>query len=173
MLKLEGQNAAGQPTVMLWKPKAIKPFANYRFKTQSELHKYVHEVDQRISNHQKLALDWKAARKGTQEQLDAVKIGSIFCHSWGYDQTNKDFYQVVEKKGRHVVIREVCTHQTEQTTGNSMAAYVVAVPDAFKQDELPMTKLLQFQGGHPCITIESFGSCTLWDGKPEYISWYA
>ena len=158
MLKLEGQNVAGQPTVMLWKPKAIKPFANYRFKDQSELHKYVYEMDQRISNHQKLVAERKAARKGTQEMIDAVSVGSIFHHSWGYDQTNADFYQVIAKNGRKVTIQQIAKKDVE-TQGHSMAGTCVPVQDSFKSE--PMEKLLQFSGGKPFLKIDSYGWCDI------------
>lgn len=37
-----------------------------------------------------------------------VKVGDIFCASWGYDQTNNDFFQVIALSGSESVrIREV------------------------------------------------------------------
>ena len=35
------------------------------------------------------------------------KVGDILHHSWGYDQTNCDFYQVVEVKKASVVLKPI------------------------------------------------------------------
>jgi len=52
-----------------------------------------------------------------------------------------------------------------------MAGHVVADPDSFIGE--PKRKRVQFTpDGRPYLTMESFGWCDLWDGKPEYCSWY-
>lgn len=40
----------------------------------------------------------------TTQNLDGIHIGDIFYTSWGYDQTNIDFYQVVALRGKHTVV---------------------------------------------------------------------
>jgi hypothetical protein len=35
------------------------------------------------------------------------KVGDILHHSWGYDQTNCDFYQVVEAKKASVILKKI------------------------------------------------------------------
>lgn len=47
-------------------------------------------------------------KQKTQENELGVKVGDIFSMSWGYEQTNIDFFQVVALKGKtQVVIKEV------------------------------------------------------------------
>lgn len=169
------ESYAGKAILRLWKPKAIKPYANYSFKTKEDAYKYAYEQDERITNHQKLVAERKAARKGSPEMIDAVKVGDIFHHSWGWEQTNADFYQVIAKNGRHVTVREIKDRWADNNRQgmSSMSADVVPVPDAFKDNAEPVTKLLQFSDGKPYITMSSYGFCDLWDGRPVYTSWYA
>lgn len=37
------------------------------------------------------------------EMTPTVELGQVFSYSWGYDQTNVDFYQVV-KVGKSTVV---------------------------------------------------------------------
>lgn len=61
---------------------------------------------------EKREADKKAAREAKKQgALDAmkdIKVGDIFSASWGYDQTNVDFFQVVEIVGKSSVrVRQV------------------------------------------------------------------
>ena len=48
------------------------------------------------------------ARQQPTPNADGVHVGDIYYSSWGYDQTNVDFYQVVALKGKHTaVIRQI------------------------------------------------------------------
>lgn len=44
------------------------------------------------------------ARKQPTSNADGVHVGDIYYTSWGYDQTNVDFYQVVTLKGKHTAV---------------------------------------------------------------------
>lgn len=49
----------------------------------------------------------------------AVKVGDIFYRSWGYDQTNVNFYQVVElsPSGKTAKLREIGKVYQDETGG--------------------------------------------------------
>lgn len=50
----------------------------------------------------------EAAKVEPVNPNDAFEIGDILYCSWGYEQTNIDFYQVVDKRGKTtLVLREV------------------------------------------------------------------
>lgn len=59
------------------------------------------------------AIDGKSATVETKVEVEkvnkfGVKVGDIFSASWGYEQTNNDFFQVVELVGSSSVrVREV------------------------------------------------------------------
>jgi len=46
-----------------------------------------------------------------------VKIGSVFCMSWGYDQTNVDYFQVVRLTPKGAVLREIASKKVPGTDG--------------------------------------------------------
>ncbi len=47
-----------------------------------------------------------AVRYGDAEAKAAVQVGDIMYGSWGYDQTNVEFYQVVARSGDMLTLRE-------------------------------------------------------------------
>lgn len=98
-----------------------------------------------------------------------VKVGDIFVTSWGYDQTNVDFYQVIEVKGKNVIIKEICP-QSVPGSGSGMSDDVIALKDQFVKDAEPITKRVAIGN---TINLASYKYCSLWDGRPKYRSWYA
>lgn len=51
----------------------------------------------------------KTTKKAEKTNKFGVKVGDLFRTSWGYEQTNNDFFQVVELVGSMSVrVREVC-----------------------------------------------------------------
>ena len=83
-----------KPVLMMWKPRAIHPYVHYYFNTDYELEIY---LDKKVNQYNEW-LQYKAERKQARNgNFDKVKIGDIFHHSWGYEQTQCDFYQVIEK----------------------------------------------------------------------------
>lgn len=49
----------------------------------------------------------KAATKAPQKNKYGVKVGDVFSMSWGYEQTNNDFFQVVSVTACGCRVREV------------------------------------------------------------------
>ena len=172
VLKTESGTLQTKYCLQIWRPKALKPYANYYFKTEAERDAYIQNAVKCHESSLKLKAEHKAARMGTQEQIDAVKIGDIFHFSWGYEQTNCDFFQVVAKRGKMVDIKAINAKSTEQSTGNSMSDYRLPEKDAFVDDQTT-TKRLQFSEGTPYLNMASYGYCSLWDGEKCYCSWYA
>lgn len=93
-----------------------------------------------------------------------ISVGDIFYSSWGYDQTNVDFYQVVGLTGASVKVRQVA--QRTVTSGGAGGDKVVAVPDHFVGEV--MTKRIQNYSDRPSFSLNSYSSAWLWDGTPKY-----
>lgn len=62
----------------------------------------------------------------------AVKVGDIFEMSWGYDQTNVDYFQVVSVTGKGVYVREIGAKTVPGSEG-FMSDRRMPAPDAFLQ----------------------------------------
>ena len=63
-------------------------------------------------------IESKKARK-IQNEIDKenVKVGDIFCYSWGWEQTNVDLWQVAEKPSKGtIIIRPISTITVEETS---------------------------------------------------------
>jgi len=111
---------------------------------------------------------YKEERKAEQKAFKtSLQVGDVLYSSWGYDQTNIDWYQVVEVKpsGKSVVIRRIAGDTIEN---GFMSGYTTPCPDHFVGEE----QLKRVQVGDT-LTITSYASAWKWDGKPKYCSWYA
>jgi hypothetical protein len=99
----------------------------------------------------------------------ATNVGDIFVASWGYEQTNVDAYQVVEKKGATVTLREIALQTVEGSqVSHGMADQVVPVKDAFIGEEFK--KRLTGRG----INIDSVRYASpMGERESFYRSWYA
>lgn len=162
----------GKPALKMWQPKAIKPFVNTWFRSAESREAYVTERIASLKAHKERRAQYKAERKGTPEQVEAVKVGAIFHYSWGYDQTNAQYFEVIEKHGRQLTLREIAQETVPGSQG-FMSSSVKARPGVFLENEKPFTKLLQFgYKGEPSIAMDH-GACSIWRGEANYSSWYA
>lgn len=97
-----------------------------------------------------------------------IEIGAILVSSWGYDQTNVDFYVVVEMTAKTVkllpMVKYSCRNQKEGFS--TMAGETRATKTIKFRDEVIKRKAGAW------IKIDSCSSARLWDGKKEYESWY-
>lgn len=123
--------------------------------------------------------------------------GAIFCHSWGYDQTNVDYYQVVKRSGTRVYLRPIAASSVAGSEG-FMSDSVVPAKDRFIDEcrhcrcresaaqhteacgafdhkyeaKAPFFKQVRFYSNEPYLSFD-YGWCGLADKKAHYRSWYA
>lgn len=120
-----------------------------------------------------------------------VKVGDIFSTSWGYDQTNVDFFQVVELVGNlSVRVREVYPERIKEEPTCGMAAdrtyritrdlLPVADRSVFIKDQergdIKRLKSYAADGiSNPVFNLSSFAMAHLCsnDEITVYESWYA
>jgi len=112
-----------------------------------------------------------------------VKVGDFFYGSWGYDQTNVNYFRVVGLTPKCVKIQEVYS-TTVKDSGS--ATYVVPTDKPAVQTHSQfnyetgefeevvvstpkvMTKRLQTWGNGVYLAWKSYASLTKWDGTPKY-----
>lgn len=136
--------------------KSDKPLWHYRFRDDAGRQR---EINQTIAA-RKSTLKYKADRLQERKEFQHdIKVGDIFYTSWGYDQTNVDFFEVVALKAKAVVVREVASKTVREERG---ADYVAAVPGAYVGP--PMTKVPQMGNS---LKIDGHHA-SRWDGKPKY-----
>jgi hypothetical protein len=161
--------------LVIWRPKAINPYVNLLFRTTEARDQYLTDALQSAKSHKDLMAERKEARKAQPDQMDSVKLGDIFHWSWGYDQTNCDFFQVTKKIGKSTVeLTAIGAKSIDKQGYSSMSTHLVAMKDNFLTGQWAkvLTKRVRFSNGVPYVSM-CFGWCDKWDGKPEYNSWYA
>ena len=71
----------------------------------------------------------KAKTKKQPVNKYGVKVGDMFCDIWGYEQTNVDFYQVVDLKGSTTVVLKPVNKNARMI--GDMSYMVSPIKDAF------------------------------------------
>jgi hypothetical protein len=142
--------------------KAIKPAFHLYFRTEERRDAYVAEWVRGIEA--KATAREVRAQERKNETHGFVK-GSILYASWGYEQTNIDWYEVIAVvSDKTVVIQKIAASVVSDgdMTGKSMPA-----PGHFIGE--PMRKRATRNG----VSLTSFSSASAWDGKPKRYSSYA
>lgn len=112
-----------------------------------------------------------------------VKPGDVFVESWGYDQTNVDFY-VVTRVTQSSVYLKPCG---ARPVGEGMSTRLV--PDPSKVGEFRCAReerigKVNARGevvkrvkagwqGEPWLKLTSYSGASLWDGERSYFDTYA
>lgn len=106
-----------------------------------------------------------AQRRAKRNVASKLELGQVLYTSYGYDQTNIDYYQVTRIIGRCTVeltpIRSISSSNDGMWTGTS-------VPDIGNYSGGPMVKRV---GDGNVIRIASYAWARVWDGIPK--SWTA
>ena len=107
----------------------------------AERRKYYEDMNARILAKAKELEERKAARRAERKAARAaakvanagiiasIKVGDVFSMSWGYDQTNVDFFQVVERVGKSSVrVLQVCPEIVAEVPGMMCATRTYKIP---------------------------------------------
>lgn len=110
-----------------------------------------------------------------------MQTGQILYSSWGYDQTNIDFYEVVRVQGKFATLQKLAAETMEDSPlsmtgkvspiiGKPAVEYPGQVPVPVK----PIKRMVKSGSSHgEYVKIESYASAWVWDGEPKSCSWYA
>lgn len=111
----------------------------------------------------KLTADESFSTKGK------VAVGDIFRSSWGYEQTNIDFYVITKVTAKSVVARPIGATKTYDE--NCYLSGTI-VPDLTVIGETEKTYRLNFTNDAVFFKPMSFSTAWKWDGEPEHFSEY-
>lgn len=103
-----------------------------------------------------------------------LRVGDILVSTWGHEQTNVDFYEVVRLSDKSVWLVPLPKESVPGSDGpTGMSDQVVPVTGASTRE--PFRRLIRTNEvtGEPCVSITSFAGAWLWNGKPADRSWYA
>lgn len=117
-----------------------------------------------------------------KDVVEKVEVGTILVSSWGYDQTNIDFYKVVKMTEKMVWIQEVEKEYVKQTGWAHYEVKATNIPKIYtkfiytnegvkvgqKEVEAPiLKKKLNESYGRFYVRISSFEYAYIWDGKDK------
>lgn len=153
------------PAFVVYKGRQSKPCSFLAFADDKCRESYLAE----LVKTQIEAENWKRARRETPHGLS---VGDILFSSWGYDQTNVDFYEVVRvPSARSAVVRQIKQATTESSSGSRLG---VTVPKPGEFVSTAKESIRRAVGRH-CLNGGNLtmGSLRKWDGEPKVVSWYA
>lgn len=111
LLKNDARLAGAERYAKGFVGKSLKAAFYYRFKDEAAMTAHVEQFIKGIGEVNAFKAKRKAAKAATP---NCLKVGDILISSWGYEQTNIDFYEVTRMVGKNSVeIREVAQRRNE------------------------------------------------------------
>lgn len=141
------------------------------------------EIANKINNGEEIKNVTKDVPRETKTNIFGIKVGDIFEMSWGYEQTNVDFFRVKELRGKtQVVLQEVNLGILEEDVISDMACdrrydinnYKICESSVHIDDNEKgaIKTVKQFGNGHIYVNMTSYAHATLYKGEKVYESWY-
>lgn len=160
------RSAKARPAAMAFHGKAVKPDWHHSFPDDAARERKIRE---HFEGRRRWA-EWQGERRAERKKPHGFEIGHVLYASWGYDQTNIDFFQVTKVIGAQMVeVRPVS--QISADTGNEpwMTGKVVPKLDGFTGEALRR----RVNGRSKSVRIDNVRTAFLWDGRPLNWTGYA
>jgi hypothetical protein len=104
-----------------------------------------------------------------EKPLPVVKVGDIYVSNWGYDQTNVDYYQVMQVKSKTAVLNQIGSKRTYTGPMNG-----TCVPDTSVVGSKAIAKrILVLTDNEPYFKLTSYSSAYPWKGETNSFSEWA
>ena len=114
-----------------------------------------------VSNLQK-SLEYKEAKKQAKKAFKhSYNVGDILYSSWGYNQTNINFYQVTKLIGKTMI--ELTPIRQNHVQSEDIHDRVVADKDNFHGESMRCKVNV-----HNSVKINSYRYASMYDGRPLY-----
>jgi hypothetical protein len=148
---------SSRPAVLMYGGNRSKADSHYSYRSEQE----ARDAASRYLDGQAASAVYKAEQRVARNRPHTLAVGSILACSWGYDQTNVDFYEVVELHGAAFLsVRKIAQKVVENQQSSER---VVACPGQYCGE--PMRK--RATAGN-AIRIADYASAYEWDGKPKH-----
>ncbi|WP_299686647.1 hypothetical protein [uncultured Tateyamaria sp.] len=159
-------NGRGQPCVMILKGRSRKA-KQFWFRSDARRSEYIAQQVQSILARKSAAEERRAARNKPHN----LETGIILYTNWGYDQTNVEFYEVIDVPSKcYVILQEIgaplVRGEESFMSGNKF-------PDPELKMGEPIRRKVDMSGTRPSVRINSVVTAWIWDGQEKLSSWYA
>ena len=149
------QSNSPRIVAMAFGGKRTKPDWHFQFKDETRLKAKIEETLRGFMQSVQLKADLKAKRS----QPNNVQVGDIFRASWGYDQTNIDYYECTRVIGAMI---EICEIGQMSEENGFMSGECVPSPGHYIGK--PMKKKVSMWNDEPSVRIASY--CNAYRMKP-------
>ena len=124
LVRFQGRNGR---CIAAWTPGMKRPPRYvYKAPTPEEYDKAMERIRQEAERFRRHD---EAVARSSEEFRRSLRVGDILYSSWGWEQTNIDFYQVIAIRGSAVDLRQLDQRTTED---GYMCGTTVPLPDVFK-----------------------------------------
>lgn len=128
-------NMRGRPAAVVYFGAQSKPVAHYSFRDPVAREAEV----RRLFESRRAAAAARSKSRVERTAVNKLVVGDILNTSWGYDQTNVEFFEVVQVAGKHVVVREIA--RASESTGHDKGR---CVPQSGAYISEPARRLVQW-----------------------------
>lgn len=164
-----------KPYAKAYRGKSNKPEFYYSFRSIEARDKYVSEWLDGVEKSQVATMIRRIERNAERSAMtnESLPVGTILRSSWGYDQTNVDFYMVIGHKGKQTVTLQRIGAASIEGSEGYMCDECTAAPDVkvgepfdARMDSSTSVGFSRYKGGYRHWASK-------WDGSKCYRSWYA
>lgn len=97
-----------RPAAAVFFGKQAKPVFHYSYRSEAERERCIRKTFADRQATGTYRQEYRDKSKAEAEAMRAkVQVGDIFRTSWGYDQTNVEFFEVTEVRGAYATLREI------------------------------------------------------------------
>ena len=155
-------NTAGQACAYGFRGRSMKAAFRYRFPNVEGRDKYA--ADWLAAENQVIAE--RQARQAAARAPHSLAVGDVLYSSWGYEQTNVDFYEVIAVRGAVVDLMQLKQSRDEIAVGMQVSCR------ARKGEFIGEPIKGKRPNGQNAVRINSCCSARPWDGRPLHWSSY-
>jgi hypothetical protein len=156
---------AGVPYAIGYSGKRNRPDFHFRFRNEAQRAEHI----QKFFDDKARIQDWRATQQAEatakRKAGHGIQLGQVLYSSWGWEQTNIDYYEVVKVTPGSITVRQL--QQDTQEVG-FMSGPTVPRLGQYRKGEPDIRSMFNGRGFRV-----KHGSLSPWDGKPKTCSWYA
>jgi len=112
---------SGRPAAVVYSGRRRKPDCRHWYKSSESRERHIRQL-------------FSAAESEPEKVARQLVIGDVLAATWGYEQTNVDFYQVIELVGKRSVM--LCKIASDYEPEGDMQGKRTPLPDSFIGDAI-------------------------------------
>lgn len=147
------------PTFCAFIARRSRPVENVRFRNADYRDAFAAAWNEQRAEAVRSTIAFKVERK----RMHTLVVGDVLDTCWGFNQTNRDYFQIIAVRGRLVDLREL--HQDRTCHGSGDSGTSVPRLNCFKGEVISRRA-----DGNNVVKITSYIIADLWNGKPQSFS---